>query len=352
MDKYRPCVEALKQGLSDSFTMYFRAHACHWNVEGPDFHEYHAFFSEIAGDIYGSVDYWAENIRKLGAMAPQSLAEVGMPSRIEDVYLGSDPMSMCVALYEANEVVIESVNAAFVIANEINEQGIANFLAERDNMHKKWRWQLNAITGMGKSSDDMEEIPIPDGGNAYRVNDQTVGDYPEDMIFFGDRAEAALAERLERYNKKAPASLQASAASVHAVYRRGARSVKSGSDRHRAGISRVDAFLRLMRSGREVNSAYANDADLLPEKHKLSTSQSPALVASAELVRNTEQTSNKPEDLILAAAEISGLGYESEAIFRAAWMRAASDVDNPFERVMDLALNKYDSKDADLLPTV
>lgn len=31
-------------------------------------------------------------------------------------------------------------------ATDANEQGIANFLAERDDMHKKWRWQLEATT--------------------------------------------------------------------------------------------------------------------------------------------------------------------------------------------------------------
>jgi starvation-inducible DNA-binding protein len=343
MNKSRPCVEALKQGLSDSFTMYFMAHAYHWNVEGPDFHEYHDFFSQISDDIYGSVDAWAENIRKLGAMAPQSLAEVGMPSRIEEEYVSSDPIEMSMALYRANEVVIEAITTAFAIANEINEQGIADFLASRDDMHKKWRWQLNSITGMGNKPEDEEENHHD--GVAYDVNGPA--EYEEDMIFFGDRAEAALAERLERYNKKAPAPLQASALSLHAVYRRGARSVKAGVDRHEAGLERVDAFLRVMKSGR---ASYLDDIDLLPTPHQLSDGSVPALTASAELSKSVQEDADKPEYLVLSAAEVSGLGYEAEPIFRAAWMRAVKDNDDPFSRVMDLATQKYESKDADLLP--
>lgn len=355
MDKQRPCVEALKQGLSDSFTMYFRAHAYHWNVEGPDFHEYHAFFSDIYEDVYESIDMWAENIRKLGAMAPQSVAEVGMPSRIEDVMVGSNPMDMCVALYQANEVVIESINTAFQIATEINEQGIADFLAARDDMHKKWRWQLNAITGLGKSKDEEEMAPpMPeDGGVAYDVNGPAKYDeYAEDMIFFGDRAEAALAERLERYNKKAPASLIASADVIRAVYRRGAITAGAFDNRHDSGMDRVDAFLRLMSAGKPVNPAYTQDNDLLPVSHMLSDNREEALVASVAVkaVQKPDVTAiEKPEDYVLALTELSGFGYDAEPAFRAAWLRGV-DSGNPRERVMNLATLKYDSEDADLLP--
>lgn len=345
MNKSTLCAETLKQGLSDSFTMYFMAHAYHWNVEGPDFHEYHEFFSEIYSDVYGSIDSWAENIRKMGVKAPQSLAEVGMPSRIEEEYVSSDPIEMSMALYRANEIVIESINAAFQVANEVNEQGIADFLASRDDMHKKWRWQLNSITGLGSKKDKEEEEEEYREGVAYDVNAPV--EYEEDMMFFGDRAEAALADRLSRYNRKAPASLQASAAVLHAVYRRGARSVRAGLDRHEAGLERVDAFLKVMKSGK---GSYSDDTDLLPKNHQLNDGSVPALIASAELSKNLDDRPEKPESLVLSAAEISGLGYDSEPIFRAAWMRAVKENDDPFDRVMSLATQKYESKDADLLP--
>jgi DNA-binding ferritin-like protein len=53
---------------------------------------------------------------------------------------------MAKALLTINEGLIKSVNLAFKAANDANEQGIANFLAERDDMHKKWAWQLKAST--------------------------------------------------------------------------------------------------------------------------------------------------------------------------------------------------------------
>ena len=39
---------AMRIVLANVFIMYFKAHAAHWNVEGPMFSQYHEFF----GDLY------------------------------------------------------------------------------------------------------------------------------------------------------------------------------------------------------------------------------------------------------------------------------------------------------------
>ena len=57
------------------------------------------------------------------------------------------------------------------------------------------------------------------------------------------------------------------------------------------------------------------------------------------------------EQAIVAMAEYSGLGYEAETAFRAAWLRAVRDGENPFDRAALLAKTTYESKDSDLLPT-
>jgi len=51
---------------------------------------------------------------------------------------------MAKALLVANEGVLASIDKAFKAAIKDNEQGIANFLAERNDMHMKWKWQLTA----------------------------------------------------------------------------------------------------------------------------------------------------------------------------------------------------------------
>jgi starvation-inducible DNA-binding protein len=136
----------LKTLLADSVTMYFVAHGYHWNVEGSDFSQYHALFAEIYEDVYSAIDPLAEDLRKLDEYAPFTLSKFIDLRTVESVEVAPNPKAMAKALLKVNQGVLETINKAFVSANKANEQGIANFLAERDDMHKKWSWQLTAST--------------------------------------------------------------------------------------------------------------------------------------------------------------------------------------------------------------
>jgi starvation-inducible DNA-binding protein len=136
--------ECLADSMGNAVVLYFKAHGHHWNVMGPDFSQFHEFFSNIYEDVYSSIDPLAENMRKLGAMAPFRLTEFMALSSTEDANCGCSALMMCADLRAANEVMLASLNDCFAAANAANQQGIANFIAERIDMHQKWAWQLNA----------------------------------------------------------------------------------------------------------------------------------------------------------------------------------------------------------------
>lgn len=138
--------ESLKTLMADVVTMYFVAHGYHWNVEGQDFSQYHALFAEIYEDVYSSLDPIAEDLRKLDEYAPFTLSKFIDLRTVESVEVKPEPKAMAKALLKVNDGVIESINKAFKSAEKADEQGIMDFLAGRDDMHKKWRWQLTAST--------------------------------------------------------------------------------------------------------------------------------------------------------------------------------------------------------------
>jgi len=137
---------SLKTLLSDSVTMYFVAHGFHWNVEGQDFSQYHSLFADIYEDVYSALDPLAEDIRKMGEYAPYTLSKFSDLRTVEPKDVKPEPKAMAKELLRINDALIESVNKAFKEAEKADEQGIMNFLAERDDMHKKWRWQLTSST--------------------------------------------------------------------------------------------------------------------------------------------------------------------------------------------------------------
>lgn len=136
----------LKTLLSDVVTFYFMAHGYHWNVEGPDFYQYHGLFGEVYADAYGSIDPIAENMRKLGAYAPFDLKAFIDTRTVDFKSVKSEAKGMCKALITANDQVLESLTKAFDSATKANEEGIANFLAERIDAHQKWKWFLTSAT--------------------------------------------------------------------------------------------------------------------------------------------------------------------------------------------------------------
>ena len=149
-------VAGLQKVLADTFTFYYASHRAHWNVEGEDFTEFHSLFSNIYEDALGAIDSVAENVRKLQAM-PINLTQVVMDASFKDDSTTSDALGLASDILAKNNMVNDSVLAAFAVANSANEQGIANFLAERDDMHKKWAWQLRSSLKMEAMSPEESE---------------------------------------------------------------------------------------------------------------------------------------------------------------------------------------------------
>lgn len=152
-----PLSEALAALLGETFELYARAHEAHWNVSGPDFAEYHALFESIYSDAYDAIDPIAENLRKIGSLTP-SLALMPCESR------QTDPIALASELLGESVELAEACRAAFDIATAAGQQGIANFLAERQDQHAKWAWQLRSSLGVAEvgESPAVDAIMVDD----------------------------------------------------------------------------------------------------------------------------------------------------------------------------------------------
>lgn len=141
-------VEKLSHLLSDVVTMKAIAHGYHWNVKGIEFTQMHKLFEKIYEDLDGSVDILGEDIRKLGYEAPYFLSDfLEMTCLGDQPRLSGDAVQMLESLLNLNNSVNACVLGAFEVASACNEQGIADFLAGRDGMHKKWGWYLRSSLG-------------------------------------------------------------------------------------------------------------------------------------------------------------------------------------------------------------
>jgi len=319
------------------------------------------------------------------------------------------------------------------------------------------------VTAAGKKT--ISQTPAPKKDQIKGSDKNSKGSASgSKKINFDAKTETTLKNKVAEHNETAPKGRKASLSMLKAVYRRGAGafsvSHRPGMTRNQWAMGRVNAFLRLLKSGKPSSAAYKTDNDLLPASHPRSTKKSAsamtasglipeeqalaeALVwvtskygkfdqdgdgvwagytpaydndkkdigvkcsncvffqgtecqiisleieaegkcrfavipegvvdvstvplrdeedmelllatayAEAQLLTELKEESeyDSPEEVIFSMTEFSGLGYDAEQAFRASWLRAIRNNDNPFKRVSLLASMTYDSLDADLLPT-
>jgi len=137
---------ALTKVLSDTFVMYFKAHQFHWNVEGPNFPQYHSFLDSLYNELWAATDTIAEHIRTVDGYTPSSLAELISNSMITEEKSPSTDNGGFAALVAANNMTLISLMRAYQAAETASEVGVSNFIQDRIDAHNKHGWMLKAIT--------------------------------------------------------------------------------------------------------------------------------------------------------------------------------------------------------------
>ena len=137
--------DALKTLLATEYAFVIKAQLFHWNVEGPDFSQLHKFFGKIYDEVYeNSIDQTAEYIRALGDYAPGSFERFVELTKIQGQTKIPRARLMLEELLANNGQMLDLLNQVFQVATEENQQGIANFIAERIDAHQKHGWMLRS----------------------------------------------------------------------------------------------------------------------------------------------------------------------------------------------------------------
>lgn len=138
--------DQLKITQADAFVLYLKAHFYHWNIEGPNFPQYHEFLSDFYQDVFASVDSIAELIRTLDVYAPGTLSRLQSLTNIEESEVIPDAMTMVKNILAQNNVMLETLKKGYDMAEEEKQFGISNFLQDRIQAHEKHGWMLRSIT--------------------------------------------------------------------------------------------------------------------------------------------------------------------------------------------------------------
>jgi starvation-inducible DNA-binding protein len=141
MDELR---KALKIAFASEFSFYLKAHYFHWNVEGPDFKQYHGLFGDIYEEVQESIDVFAEQIRSSGGYTPGSFERFSMLTKIQDETEIPSALEMVNILLDDSEKMANIFKMVFAMSEEQREHGLSDFLAARLDAHRKHSWMLRA----------------------------------------------------------------------------------------------------------------------------------------------------------------------------------------------------------------
>lgn len=137
-------VDLMKRLLADTFAFRLKAQYYHWNVEGPDFKQYHDLFSDLYTAADGNIDDIAEHIRALDAYAPGSFKRYMELTVINDEDTIPPALEMINRIAADNVKLHASLTAAHKVADELGQRGVVNFLEGLLDANEKTQWMLRA----------------------------------------------------------------------------------------------------------------------------------------------------------------------------------------------------------------
>lgn len=131
-----------RKAFATTYSFLLMSQCYHWNVEGPDFLQYHDLFGRIYTEVDQKIDIFAEQIRAIRAWTPATFKELDELSSIEESVLQHPKDEMVRQLYLSNGKVNTDLIAVYNQAELVQEHGLANFISERMDQHRKHGWML------------------------------------------------------------------------------------------------------------------------------------------------------------------------------------------------------------------
>lgn len=141
--------ESIAKGLShvlaDTYVLYLKTHAYHWNVTGPLFSSLHTLFEGQYNELHDAADVLAERIRSLGRYAPGSYASFARLASIkEDNDEIPAAMNMIANLVMGHEALGRTLRSACKVAEAGGDQATMDLLIGRMEASDKAAWMLRS----------------------------------------------------------------------------------------------------------------------------------------------------------------------------------------------------------------
>ena len=137
--------EGLNALLADTYALYQKTHAFHWNVVGPMFQTLHLMFEVHYNELWLATDLIAERIRALGFPVRATYSELAELSSIEETKGVPKDTDMVKLLVEGHESAARTARNVFSKAEDASDESTVDLLTQRLQIHEKTAWMLRSL---------------------------------------------------------------------------------------------------------------------------------------------------------------------------------------------------------------
>lgn len=142
-----PSIDHLKLILADTFVLYMKTYAVHWNYQGPKFFSIHKMTEQQYEELAKAIDEIAERIRACDGSAPVSLHDILGSADLNEMTRnksasGDDGVF---DLVKGHMMLARRAKEAVTVMDKENDPYSADMMTARVGHHEKAAWMLKSI---------------------------------------------------------------------------------------------------------------------------------------------------------------------------------------------------------------
>ena len=143
----RDIIEKLNSLLSSYHVYYINVRGYHWNVKGEHFFSLHEKFEELYTDLQVQIDEIAERILTLGGTPLHAYSDFAQNASIAEDKNVHDGKQCVQGVVTGLQALIEEQRNVAAAAEEADDQGTADLVADYVQEQEKLVWMYNAFLG-------------------------------------------------------------------------------------------------------------------------------------------------------------------------------------------------------------
>lgn len=138
--------EQLKHVLADTFVLYMKTYAVHWNYKGAKFFSVHKLTEQHYTELAAAIDEIAERIRAKGDEAPISLSSILDASDLQEMKNhGASSDQALHDLVSSHKLLAERAKKAADLLDEEGDDYSNDMMVTRIGAHDKAAWMLKSF---------------------------------------------------------------------------------------------------------------------------------------------------------------------------------------------------------------